>query len=153
MRDAAVVAEDNARARVGSRGAWRVGGVVQLGPAACRGWACWLAVECWRSHRSLARAARWDGVIPQRIRSEEPLTADELRELVGIVRAERDDDRFDVVIEGLLPEHDPDEATAYTRGLAAAGASWYLDGVWMYMYETPGQPDAIRRVIRKGPPK
>src|SRR5437763_3991604 len=107
----------------------------------------------WRSHRSLARAARWDGVIPQRIRSEEPLTADEVRELVGTVRAERDDDRFDVVIEGLLPEHDPDEATAYTRGLAAAGATWYLDGVWMYMYETPGQPDAIRRVIRKGPPK
>lgn len=107
----------------------------------------------WRSRRSLARAARWDGVIPQRIKSEEPLTPEELRELVAVVRSERDDDAFDVVIEGLTPEHDPDESSAYTRGLAAAGATWYLDGVWMYMYETPGSPDAIRRRIRKGPPR
>ena len=107
----------------------------------------------WRSRRSLSRAARWDGVIPQRLKSAEPLTVDELRELVGVIRSERDDDAFDVVIEGVTPEHDPAESSAYTRGLAAAGATWYLDGVWMYMYETPGRPDAIRRRIRKGPPR
>jgi alkanesulfonate monooxygenase SsuD/methylene tetrahydromethanopterin reductase-like flavin-dependent oxidoreductase (luciferase family) len=107
----------------------------------------------WRSERSLARAARWDGVIPQRIKSAEPLTTDELRELVGIVTAQRTGEPFEVVIEGLTPEHDPEESSAYTRGLAAAGATWYLDSVWLYLYETPGTPDAIRRRIRKGPPR
>lgn len=108
----------------------------------------------WRSARSIGRAARWDGVIPQRIKSQEPLTPDELRELVAMVAELRPDDGpFDVVVEGLTREDDLDGAAAYTRGLAAAGVTWYLDGVWIYMYETPGRPDAIRRRIRKGPPR
>ena len=108
----------------------------------------------WRSTRSLARAARWDGVIPQRIKTHEDLSTDELRDLVKIVQELREGDaRYDVVIEGLTREDDPDGAAAYTRALAEAGATWYLDGVWMYMYETPGRPDAIRRRIRKGPPR
>jgi len=107
----------------------------------------------WRSERSLARAARWDGVIPQRIKSEKPLEADELRELVAIVRSQRVDEPFDVVVENLTPEHDPSASAAYTRELAAAGATWFLEAAWMYMYETPGRPDAIRRRLRQGPPR
>lgn len=106
----------------------------------------------WRSERSLARAARWDGVIPQRIRSAEPLDAGELRELVTMVRFARNDEPFDVIVENLTPEQDPAGAADYTRELAAAGATWFLEAAWMYMYETPGRPDAIRRRIRKGPP-
>ena len=108
----------------------------------------------WRSERSLARAARWDGVIPQRLEGDQPLEPDELRELIAMVRRLRDrDEEFDVVIENLIPEHDPDGAAAYTRELAAAGATWFLDATWMYMYETPGRPDAIRRRLRQGPPR
>ena len=107
----------------------------------------------WRGPRSLRRAARWDGVIPQRIGSQEPLTPDELRELVSFVEAERSSDSpYDVVVEGLTPEHDDTEAREYTKALADAGVTWYLDGVWVYLYETPGRADAIRRRIRKGPP-
>ena len=106
----------------------------------------------WRSTRSLQRAARWDGVIPQRVKSEKPLTGDELRELVALVVAQRGDEPFDVVIEELIPEHDPDAAAASARAWAAAGATWLLDSAWIYMYETPGKPDAVRRRIRQGPP-
>ena len=107
----------------------------------------------WRSPRSLRRAACWDGVIPQRIKSVDPLTPDELRELVTYVSSERADDPFDVVIEELIPEHDPDAASAAARAWAAAGATWHLDSTWIYVYETPGRPDAIRRRIRRGPPR
>ena len=48
-----------------------------------------------------------------------------LAELVAMVRSERGDEPFDFVLEA----------------------------AWMYMYETPGRPDAIRRRIRKGPPR
>jgi alkanesulfonate monooxygenase SsuD/methylene tetrahydromethanopterin reductase-like flavin-dependent oxidoreductase (luciferase family) len=107
----------------------------------------------WPSERSLARAARWDGVIPQRINGIEPLEPQELGELVAMVRSQRGDDAFEVVVENLTQEHDPSAGAAYTRALAAAGATWFLEAAWMYMYETPGRPDAIRRRIRQGPPR
>jgi alkanesulfonate monooxygenase SsuD/methylene tetrahydromethanopterin reductase-like flavin-dependent oxidoreductase (luciferase family) len=107
----------------------------------------------WRSERSLARAVRWDGVIPQRINGVEPLEPEELRELVAMVRSARGDDAFEVVVENLTQEHDPSASAAYTRSLAAAGATWFLEAAWMYMYETPGRPDGIRRRIRQGPPR
>jgi alkanesulfonate monooxygenase SsuD/methylene tetrahydromethanopterin reductase-like flavin-dependent oxidoreductase (luciferase family) len=107
----------------------------------------------WPSGRSLRRAARWDGVIPQRIRSQDPLEPRELTELVTQVSADRTSaGHFDVVVEGMTPERDRAEAASYARGLADAGATWYLEAVWIYMYETPGRPDAIRRRIRAGPP-
>jgi hypothetical protein len=70
-----------------------------------------------------------------------------------MVRSQRGDDAFEVVVENLTQEHDPSASAAYTRALAAAGATWFLEAAWMYMYETPGRPDAIRRRLRQGPPR
>src|SRR5207253_3061370 len=92
----------------------------------------------WRSQRSLERAARWDGVIPQRIGSQDPLQPKELSDLVAIIGR---DDPYDVVIESLQHPH--------VAELADAGATWYLEAVWVHIYDKPG---ALREAIRRGPP-
>lgn len=107
----------------------------------------------WQSSRSLARALRWDGVIPQRLGSDDPLTPGEIAELTAYVRAHREGpDVFDIVVEGLTTSRnasDLDRVQAY----ADAGVTWWLEGLWLYIYETPGRADLIRRWIDAGPPR
>ena len=107
----------------------------------------------WKSRRSLARALRWDGVIPQRIGSADPLTPSEITSLAAYVAANRTAPRhYDIVVEGLTTERgaaDIDRVQEY----AEAGVTWWLEGLWIYIYETPGRPDPIRRQINAGPPR
>ena len=85
------------------------------------------------------------------------MTPDELHGLVDIVAKQRAEAAhpaaFEVITEHLTPEHDRAEAVAMARRFADAGATWFLDAAWIYMYETPGRPDAIRRRLRQGPPR
>jgi hypothetical protein len=36
---------------------------------------------------------------------------------------------------------------------ADAGVTWWLEGVWAFVYDTPGSPDLIRARIQEGPPR
>ena len=70
--------------------------------------------------RSMARARRWDGIIPQVLEDGEGRQPT-LQEVEGL-RGELDDDA-DIVIEGSTAEHSP---VAY----AAAGATWWIESMW-----------------------
>lgn len=114
-------------------------------------------VGAWPSERSMGRAARWDGVLPQR-RGGGSLSPDDVRELRGWVDerrralADAEPGRYlgdvDVVVEGVLPD-DPDAAVEHARAYADAGATWWVESRWDAERDTP---EALLDRVRQGPP-
>jgi alkanesulfonate monooxygenase SsuD/methylene tetrahydromethanopterin reductase-like flavin-dependent oxidoreductase (luciferase family) len=96
--------------------------------------------------RSMERALRWDGIIPQVVDdgdARQPNLA-EVAELRSDVRRDRGDDDFDIVIEGSTAEHSP---AAY----AEAGATWWIESMWDAIGEHSPVTAAYDR-LRLGPP-
>ncbi|HSL74662.1 MAG TPA: LLM class flavin-dependent oxidoreductase [Ilumatobacteraceae bacterium] len=99
--------------------------------------------------RSVARALRWDGAIPQVLDPDAPGGArqphlDEVAELRDRVERERGGEPFDIVVEGATTEHSP---AAY----ADAGATWWIESMWDAMAEH-SPVDAAHDRLRQGPP-
>ena len=115
-------------------------------------------VGAWPSERSMGRAARWDGVIPQSRTSSGPVSPAQVSEVVAwaVERrrelAEREPERhlgvFDVVVDGELPA-DPAAAAELAGSYAAAGATWWIESRW----DERGAPDALLELARQGPPR
>jgi alkanesulfonate monooxygenase SsuD/methylene tetrahydromethanopterin reductase-like flavin-dependent oxidoreductase (luciferase family) len=102
-------------------------------------------VGAWPAERSMARVARYDGLLPNVLGGG---TYDP--EMIGAMRdrvAERRGtlDGFDIVLEGPLHPGDEDDVL---RAFAAAGATWWIHSDW----ESIGT-DALRRRIEAGPPR
>lgn len=108
-------------------------------------------VGAWPSRRSLARAARWDGLVVQRLRSEAPADADVVRgslEVIGELReAEGRTGPYDVVVSEALPE-DPAAAADRAAELAECGVTWWVHADWS---EGTAMAEHLARV-RLGPP-
>ncbi len=112
-------------------------------------------VGAWPAARSMRRAARWDGVVLQLLRSADEPSPEQVREVVAWVGAERERLRgdgvvlgegFDVVVSGrLAPE--PADAAARLAALAAAGATWWIEAWW----DPSDTAAALRERVRRGP--
>jgi alkanesulfonate monooxygenase SsuD/methylene tetrahydromethanopterin reductase-like flavin-dependent oxidoreductase (luciferase family) len=103
----------------------------------------WVAVT-WPHRRPLRRAARWDGVAPIRVgeRGLEPVTPDDVREMLAIVRELRDtDEPFDVLMWVLSG------TTASAAEYEAAGVTWIVESA----SGEAGWLDDVRGVIDAGP--
>ncbi|HEX5742231.1 MAG TPA: LLM class flavin-dependent oxidoreductase [Pilimelia sp.] len=89
----------------------------------------------WPAPRSMRRAARWDGWLPNLLGPKAgPLTPATLAEGVAWLRAARsarDQDMtgFDVVVEGTTAAGDP-AAGETVAGWADAGATWWIEADW-----------------------
>ncbi len=95
----------------------------------------------------MRRAARWDGLVP--IQSgEEPLTPEQVRELLAIIHETRPaTEPFDVVLAGYTGDLSTDEAAERLGPLAEAGVTWWQEGV------LPNNTlDDLRAQIQHGPP-
>jgi alkanesulfonate monooxygenase SsuD/methylene tetrahydromethanopterin reductase-like flavin-dependent oxidoreductase (luciferase family) len=103
----------------------------------------------WPNRPPFRRAARWDGVVPEKVGGQLP-TPDELREVVAFVREQRvaagNDAEFDVVAAGFTDGPD-DEGAAITRAYAEAGATWWLER----FHPSRGSVEDARRRIAAGP--
>ena len=91
--------------------------------------------------KSVARALRWDGIIPQvleagAVRQPHLDEVAALRESVA--------DGYDIVVEGTMTEHSP---AAY----ADAGATWWIESMWDAMAEHSPVTAAYDRLMQ-GPP-
>ncbi|TAK22558.1 MAG: LLM class flavin-dependent oxidoreductase [Chloroflexota bacterium] len=103
----------------------------------------WVA-GIWSSQRSLARALRWDGLLPNRVESDA-----DWRGLDPILAARRQEGPFDYVVEGRTPGDDRAAAAATVTPFVLRGATWWLEAMWL----APNGPDDILRRVRQGPPR
>ncbi|MCM0639456.1 LLM class flavin-dependent oxidoreductase [Cellulomonas wangsupingiae] len=104
------------------------------------------------SERSMGRAARFDGVVPQ-LRGEramDQLSPQDVAEVVAWVREHRPADAgpFDVVLHGALPA-DRGAAREHVVALEEAGATWFVDALWDPATATP---EALLERVRQGLP-
>jgi len=103
----------------------------------------------WPSPRSMARAARWDGVVLQRTGSEEPLSTADVADAVAWLRERRGDlTGYDVVVQDVLPA-DPGAARDLVAAYEEAGATWFVDSRW----DPSVTPEALLDLARQGPPR
>ena len=113
----------------------------------------WIGCD-WPSRRPLRRAARWDGVAPMIVSPSDgswAATPKIVAEIVAAVGEHRDGGGpFDVVITGRtrLSGANEIEAKETVAALAAAGATWWLEG----FRPSQGEYGAALRRIEAGPP-
>ncbi len=131
-------------------------------------------VGAWPRMKSMRRTVRWDGVVPVIMRgesAEQPemeQVGDRVREdgaYVGItvedvaeIRAYADEQRpdgapFDIVLEGWSSASDKAKATAAIAAYEDAGATWWVEAVWSWLYLPPRDIEGLRARIREGPPR
>src|SRR3954469_12180810 len=97
-------------------------------------------VGAWGKERSVARALRFDGILPQ---TSDPA---DIRALAMRAARERRARPIDIIVEGTTPL-DPVEAAEAVRPLAAAGATWWIESDW-----TRATVESLRARIAAGPP-
>ena len=115
-------------------------------------------VGAWPYPRSMRRAARWDGWLPNFMPpGTGEATPDMLREGAGWLREERaaqghDMTGYEVIWEGRTPAGDPAAAAAVVAPWAEAGATWWLEADWSSADDPAAVTGASRQRLRAGPP-
>jgi alkanesulfonate monooxygenase SsuD/methylene tetrahydromethanopterin reductase-like flavin-dependent oxidoreductase (luciferase family) len=108
-------------------------------------------VGMWPSEKSMARVARWDGLLPSMRTPEghDYSTHDITRQMKVFIEARRAPDAapLDIIVEGKTPGDDPAAGAEIVRPWAEVGATWWLETDW----SDPGT-DVVDTRIRQGPP-
>jgi alkanesulfonate monooxygenase SsuD/methylene tetrahydromethanopterin reductase-like flavin-dependent oxidoreductase (luciferase family) len=111
-------------------------------------------VGAWPSKRSMQRALRYDGLLPNVIDANgtvrmSPATPEEIRQMKAYIDANRSEaTSFDIVVEGETPGDEPVLALDIVRPYAEAGATWWIEALWTQ----PDQEKVLQR-LQQGPPK
>lgn len=102
--------------------------------------------------RSLDRALRWDGIVPQ-VRGNSPEdaepTTDDIAALAGWVAERRPDLPFEIVFQGRF-DSDPAIAAEQARAAEEAGVTWWVESWWDPDTVTP---EWLLERTRQGPPQ
>lgn len=112
-------------------------------------------VGAWKRPKSLARALRYDGILPNAMTPEgehralETADVAAIRDYVQERRAETGP--FDIVVEGTTPAGEPEAAAAQVQKWAAAGATWWIEAMWSAL-DQQDAPKLVRDRVLKGPP-
>jgi len=109
-------------------------------------------VAVWPRPKSMKRALRCDGVVPQyegRGDEERPEDARAVREWLDAHGGAE----IDVVAQGETPAADPVSAETVVRGWADAGCTWWLETRWEMPHGTRERMLQIRDRLAAGPPR
>ncbi len=101
----------------------------------------------------MRRTLRYDGIVAAKKAADGSwprLTPEDVRN----IRAYTDEHRtaitpFDIVLEGVTPGDEPEQARSIIGPLAEAGATWWIESMW----DVPGGMQAVRKRIKQGPPR
>jgi hypothetical protein len=103
-------------------------------------------VAVWPAARSMRRALRCDGIIPQyRVQGRDPEPAD-ARSATTWLAQHGAPAGFDVIADGETPADDPAAAGRSVAAWAAAGCTWWLETRWSAAEEVPAR-------LAAGPPR
>lgn len=112
------------------------------------------------SAKSMRRALKYDGLIPQSMKTDEDgrrsaqhASLADLQASLPQLRAQRPAGTgYDVIVEGETPGDDPATGMATLAAWRAAGATWWLETMWRAAGQQASVA-AIRRRIQQGPPE
>jgi alkanesulfonate monooxygenase SsuD/methylene tetrahydromethanopterin reductase-like flavin-dependent oxidoreductase (luciferase family) len=107
-------------------------------------------VGVWPKEKSMRRALRWDGVIPQKYKGTPSDIPDP--NLIRTVKAYVDEnhprpDEFDIIAGGTTPGRNKKRAREIVRPFIEAGATWWAESDW-----SADRKKTLAR-IRPGPPR
>ena len=108
-------------------------------------------VGVWPRPKSMRRALRCDGIIPQYGR--EAGSPELLRELRAWLDERGVPESFDVMSEGETPAGDPEQAAAIVRPWRDAGATWWMETRWELPHDSDERMRDIEARIAAGPPR
>jgi alkanesulfonate monooxygenase SsuD/methylene tetrahydromethanopterin reductase-like flavin-dependent oxidoreductase (luciferase family) len=109
-------------------------------------------VAAWPRPKSVARALRYDGLIPQMSGGDgfpgRP-TPEDIRAIAALVQERRPPETgpFQIVTDGSTPADNPAAARATVEPFAEAGATWWIEVDWQN-----ATLDTLRRRVSAGPP-
>jgi alkanesulfonate monooxygenase SsuD/methylene tetrahydromethanopterin reductase-like flavin-dependent oxidoreductase (luciferase family) len=110
-------------------------------------------VGAWPRPKSMARALRYDGILPNFFNPDGSMgegTPERYAEIAAYAAERRTEPGpFEIVVEGVTPADDPAKAAAIVRPFAEAGGTWWIESPW----QAPNAPDDLRRRIGQGPPR
>lgn len=102
----------------------------------------------WQKPKSMERALRWDGIIPQKHKSMTRMTASEIRELKRFVDEHRKQTSpFDIIAGGQTSGSNRKQAVKKVQPFIRAGATWWLESMMTF------SSDDLRARIKQGPPR
>ena len=110
-------------------------------------------VGAWPHERSLARSARWDGVMVADMSPgasfEDPVPPAVVGSIREWIAARRDSlETFDIVVEGTTDGNDRAADDRQIEPYRAAGATWWIESHW----DESVDADFLLERIRRGPP-
>jgi alkanesulfonate monooxygenase SsuD/methylene tetrahydromethanopterin reductase-like flavin-dependent oxidoreductase (luciferase family) len=106
----------------------------------------------WPSHKSMARALRYDGLLPQLLSPARQAGPEEVKQMVSYIAEHRaDHTTYDIVIDGETPGERPDQAREMLRPWSEAGVTWWIESRWN-LVDDPERMKLTRQRIEQGPP-
>jgi alkanesulfonate monooxygenase SsuD/methylene tetrahydromethanopterin reductase-like flavin-dependent oxidoreductase (luciferase family) len=103
----------------------------------------------WPKEKSMQRAVRWDGIIPQKYKGTPGDTArpEDTRDLAAYVaKNRRGKSHYDIVAGGSTTGKNRKKAVEKVQPFADAGATWWIESVW-------SGENKLRERIKEGPPR
>jgi alkanesulfonate monooxygenase SsuD/methylene tetrahydromethanopterin reductase-like flavin-dependent oxidoreductase (luciferase family) len=109
-------------------------------------------VGVWPRPKSLRRALRCDGIIPQYDLDGREPGPDDARALAGWLADHEAKPGFDIVADGETPAQDRAAAAAVAGPWADAGCTWWLETRWEMPHDSAERMNQIRERLAAGPP-
>lgn len=112
-------------------------------------------VGAWPRQQSMQRALRYDGILPAKFDAYGSglMSPDDIRALSDFAAEHRAQPTpFDIVMEGETPGDDPARAAEMIRPLAQAGATWWMENVFISPWNSGGL-EGMRTRIKQKPPR
>jgi alkanesulfonate monooxygenase SsuD/methylene tetrahydromethanopterin reductase-like flavin-dependent oxidoreductase (luciferase family) len=110
-------------------------------------------VGVWPRPKSLRRALRCDGIIPQYDLGGREAAPDDVRALAGWLAEHGARPGFDIVADGETPAGDRAAAAAVAGPWADAGCTWWLETRWEMPHDSAERMSQIRERLAAGPPR
>ena len=110
-------------------------------------------VGVWPRPKSLRRALRCDGIIPQYDLDGREPGPDDARALAGWLADHEAKPGFDIVADGETPAQDRAAAAAVVGPWADAGCTWWLETRWEMPHDSAERMSQIRERLAAGPPR